>query len=307
MSFAVPPPLTGAAIKARLEAVGGVPFGTGSAEQITTWVDSATVGGSAALAYDVSEKQLTLTDSSSFVKLDCSSDATGAVAYRMEADGASFEMAVGGSANPFAGARDRLVWIDNNAVAARMQLDALGTLAILNGRASTSPTTGAFVTAGAGGAGIGGALYVGGGFNVLDSNVNLFTDDNNLWLDNSNSAAAAQIVFRNDADNTMGMGFGGSAVGGDFQDAFYVGSAGSAYFTIDRATGSAAFLADVILGGVLSKGGNQLVTARQTGWGAPTGTATRTTFDTATVTLAQLAERMHALIDDLTTHGLIGA
>lgn len=51
----------------------------------------------------------------------------------------------------------------------------------------------------------------------------------------------------------------------------------------------------------------QVVGLRKTGWGAPTGTATRTTFNTATVTLAQLAERVKALIDDLTTHGLIGA
>jgi hypothetical protein len=54
-------------------------------------------------------------------------------------------------------------------------------------------------------------------------------------------------------------------------------------------------------------GTNQVVSARRTGWAAPTGTATRTTFATSTVTLPQLAERVKALIDDLTTHGLIGA
>lgn len=43
-----------------------------------------------------------------------------------------------------------------------------------------------------------------------------------------------------------------------------------------------------------------------TGWGAPTGTATRTTFATGSVTLPQLAERVKALVDDLTTKGLIG-
>lgn len=47
--------------------------------------------------------------------------------------------------------------------------------------------------------------------------------------------------------------------------------------------------------------------ARNTGWGAPTGVATKTTFDTAAVTLPQLAERVKALIDALTTHGMIGA
>jgi hypothetical protein len=52
--------------------------------------------------------------------------------------------------------------------------------------------------------------------------------------------------------------------------------------------------------------GTNVVGTRKTGWGAPTGTATRTTFATSTVTTEQLAERVHALIDDLTTHGLIG-
>lgn len=54
-------------------------------------------------------------------------------------------------------------------------------------------------------------------------------------------------------------------------------------------------------------GSNQVVAARQTGWAAPTGTASRATFDTATATTADLAQRLKALIDDLTTHGLIGA
>lgn len=43
------------------------------------------------------------------------------------------------------------------------------------------------------------------------------------------------------------------------------------------------------------------------GWGSPTGTATRTTFDTATVTLPQAAEHLKAVIDDLKTLGLFSA
>lgn len=54
-------------------------------------------------------------------------------------------------------------------------------------------------------------------------------------------------------------------------------------------------------------GGAQVVGARRSGWGSPTGTATRTAFDTASVTTAQLAQRVKALIDDLAAHGLIGA
>ncbi|HSE44201.1 MAG TPA: hypothetical protein VLA89_02615, partial [Gemmatimonadales bacterium] len=64
---------------------------------------------------------------------------------------------------------------------------------------------------------------------------------------------------------------------------------------------------NIASGLVLKVAGTQVVTSRRTGWGAPTGTATRTTFATSTVTTAQLAERVKALIDDLTTHGLIGA
>ena len=53
--------------------------------------------------------------------------------------------------------------------------------------------------------------------------------------------------------------------------------------------------------------GNKIISARRTGWTAATGTATRTSFDTSTVTTAQLAERVKALLDDLIAHGLIGA
>lgn len=63
------------------------------------------------------------------------------------------------------------------------------------------------------------------------------------------------------------------------------------------------------VGGMYKANGVQVVAARKTGWAVATGTATRTTFDTATVTTAQLAERVKALIDDLhqtAGHGLIG-
>lgn len=53
--------------------------------------------------------------------------------------------------------------------------------------------------------------------------------------------------------------------------------------------------------------GTQVLTNRQTGWTAATGTATRTSFATSSVTLPNLAQAVKALIDDLLTHGLIGA
>jgi hypothetical protein len=54
-------------------------------------------------------------------------------------------------------------------------------------------------------------------------------------------------------------------------------------------------------------GSNDVVGSRKTGWTAATGTADRTTFETSTVTIENLAQRVKALIDDLTLHGLIGA
>lgn len=60
-------------------------------------------------------------------------------------------------------------------------------------------------------------------------------------------------------------------------------------------------------GRTLSFNGTQVLTSRQTGWAAPTGTLSRATFDQSTVTLAQLAQRVAALIVDITTHGAIGA
>lgn len=62
-------------------------------------------------------------------------------------------------------------------------------------------------------------------------------------------------------------------------------------------------------GKVLKANGNQVVSVRKTGWALATGTATRSTFDTTSITLPQLAEHVKALIDDLHStagHGLIG-
>lgn len=63
---------------------------------------------------------------------------------------------------------------------------------------------------------------------------------------------------------------------------------------------------DLASGKVLSINAVQVVGPRATGWAAATGTATRTTFVTSTVTLEELAQRVKALLDDLIVHGLIG-
>jgi hypothetical protein len=51
----------------------------------------------------------------------------------------------------------------------------------------------------------------------------------------------------------------------------------------------------------------QVLAARRTGWTAPTGASSKATYDTATVTLPNLAGRVMALIEDLIAHGIIGA
>lgn len=54
--------------------------------------------------------------------------------------------------------------------------------------------------------------------------------------------------------------------------------------------------------------GTQVVSSRNTGWSAFTGTSNKATvYDTSTITLNQLAERVNSLQVALTTHGLIGA
>ena len=54
--------------------------------------------------------------------------------------------------------------------------------------------------------------------------------------------------------------------------------------------------------------GTQVVGPRDTGWAAMTGTSNKnTTYDTLTVTLAQLAGRVMSMQTALTNHGLLGA
>lgn len=65
----------------------------------------------------------------------------------------------------------------------------------------------------------------------------------------------------------------------------------------------ALYSADIVAGNAAphfrTENGDIVKLYRVGGWGLPTGTFTRTTFDTATVTTAQLAERVAALIQDL--------
>lgn len=65
----------------------------------------------------------------------------------------------------------------------------------------------------------------------------------------------------------------------------------------------------VYLGGTpkVELNNTQILTTRQTGWSAWTGTATRTAVATSSATATDCAKAIKALLDDLISHGLIGA
>jgi hypothetical protein len=52
--------------------------------------------------------------------------------------------------------------------------------------------------------------------------------------------------------------------------------------------------------------GSQVVTNRQGGWSAPTGSISRASLNTGTATLTNVVQALAALINDLIAHGLIG-
>jgi hypothetical protein len=70
---------------------------------------------------------------------------------------------------------------------------------------------------------------------------------------------------------------------------------------------SLAVAGDCDVSEVYKVDGVKVVGNRATGWGVPTGTASRAAFDTGAITAGQLAQRVKALIDDLRAHGLIGS
>lgn len=143
-----------------------------------------------------------------------------------------------------------------------------------------------------------------------------------IWLRSSNNIALdtpASLILQ--GDNSGGMIMAGSAgnpariiyqpgsgvnkwwSGAWLDGSFYIAddTHGTNRLTIGSAGATTLNCSSLALFDVTTPVG------KRTGWGVPTGTATRTTFNTASVTLPQLAEHLKALIDDLTAYGLIGA
>lgn len=97
------------------------------------------------------------------------------------------------------------------------------------------------------------------------------------------------------------------ATGGSFSIFNDTGlTAGNSFTPTSRFSVDANGIANVT--GSYRVANTQVVAARRTGYtNAMTGTANRaTSYATSTITLVQLAERVKAIQDDLTTHGLIG-
>lgn len=76
---------------------------------------------------------------------------------------------------------------------------------------------------------------------------------------------------------------------------------GSAVTGGDKGVGTINLQSDLYVQGV------KVLGARKAGWAAATGSSSRAAYDTSSVTLQELAQRVKALQDDLTSHGLIGA
>lgn len=155
--------------------------------------------------------------------------------------------------------------------------------------------------------------------------------DNFCILDNTNGSAnvnvtnAGVVTIRAGLTVTAGALTFGAAAGklvpgatsfslrnnADSLDNFIVTDAGGATLRAGLTVGNGL---TVSAGSVTStansfvSGVNQVVGSRVTGYTAMTNTKNKvTSYDTTTITLAQLAARVGQIQDDLTTHGLIGA
>lgn len=130
-----------------------------------------------------------------------------------------------------------------------------------------------------------------------------------FWQDLISLENDAYALFRVDGN---GQSFLGNATNGK-KKMLRVNTSAGLEFVNDANTAIIATLSDtgslnLQVGQNYAINNTQVVGSRDTGWAAMTGTANKaTSYDSATITLVQLAQRVKSLQDALTTHGLLGA
>lgn len=121
-------------------------------------------------------------------------------------------------------------------------------------------------------------------------------------------------------DGSFLFNMNGGRIGIGYSSLLFVLPDGSNHISVKTGTAPTAspvdgfvyYSADLTAGNAVphfrTEAGDIIRLAANAGWGTPSGTLTRTTFDPSTVTLSQLAERLAALITDLkTTNKLLTA
>lgn len=149
------------------------------------------------------------------------------------------------------------------------------------------------------GAGAAGRLTYWSDTNTLTSDVDLNFDGTTLKVNKS-----ATIGTNTIRANTTLTVRGTTTTSGNFS-IHCLDSAGTSYFSVQN-NGVVS-----VESGPLWVNGSAVLGGRVSGWAVPTGTATRSTFATSTVSLQTLAEHVKALIEDLHAnignHYLLGA
>jgi hypothetical protein len=117
------------------------------------------------------------------------------------------------------------------------------------------------------------------------------------WVDSAN-ASTALVFYTGTAAQALAANVNYGS------EAFRLTSAQRGLFgaPTDNLTDRVQVNGAVNVSSVFKVGGAQVIGAPKTGWGTPTGTLSRATFDSGTVTLSQLAQVVAALVTDAKTH-----
>ncbi len=196
---------------------------------------------------------------------------------------------------------------------------ATDSFAIKYTTASISTTTGALVVSG--GVGIAGACYVGGALAVTGalavsdalamtlSSAATTGSTTTLTLTHNSSGTptagfGSNIQFRAKTSTTTSINCG--QIEWVWADATHASRKSRAIHYVNDFGGAREAFRLEASGTAAMIGFLGASAVARTSLAAASGTATRTTYDTATVTLPQLAERVKAIIDDLRSYGLEG-